>query len=187
MPGRNMADMLSPDSLSCSPPRPLSRVGSARQSASATDLPGACASQRRFTRPRGYALSSTSARGQRSPPAASAQSRISPSGPFGSPLPASLRFCIACAGPIYVAFPLPDANSESPSRSSACTHHWENVPRGRRACRHSPGRLTFAINSISVRSPLPALFYRRRSRIIVPGSLSLARLAVPSDLLEPPK
>jgi hypothetical protein len=34
MPGRNMAGMLGPDSLSCSPPQPLSRVGSALQSAS---------------------------------------------------------------------------------------------------------------------------------------------------------
>ena len=34
MPGRNMAGMPSPDSLSCSPPQLLSRIGSARQSAS---------------------------------------------------------------------------------------------------------------------------------------------------------
>jgi hypothetical protein len=86
-----------------------------------------------------------------------------------------------------VAFPLPDTDSEFPCRSLACTHLRENVPQAQRACQHLPGKLTFAFDPISVRSPLLALFYHRQLRIIVSGPLPLARLAVPSYLLEPSK
>jgi hypothetical protein len=187
MRGRNMADMICPDLLSCSPPQLLGRFGSTRLSAPCTvhtwNLRFATAFH---SPPRLYPFGRLH-EGSPLPACCFSPTPLPPSGPFGSSLPASLRFCIACAGPIHVAFPLPDVDSEFPGRSSACTHPWDGVPQVQRACQHLPGRLTLALNPISVRSPLPALFYHCPPRIIVPGPLSLARLAVPSDLLEPSK
>jgi len=46
-------------------------------------------------------------------------------------------------------------------------------------------RLAFAIRPISVRSPCGVRFLIAAARIIVPGPLRLAKLAVPCNLLEP--
>jgi hypothetical protein len=102
---------------------------------------------------------------------------------FATPGLAPLLHCLRGADPRCV--PVAGRRLVTTKPPSAFTPPWDGVPRDQRACRHQPVRLSFALNPISIRSPLPALFYRCQLRIIVPGSLSLARLAVPSDLLEP--
>jgi hypothetical protein len=104
MRGRNTADMSLADSLSCSPPQLLYCVGLTLQSASAD-----CHTW-------SLCLATAFRFGSLPNPA---------SGPFGSPLPASLRFCLAYAGPIHAAFPLPDADLDFPDRYSAFAPLWD--------------------------------------------------------------
>ena len=180
-----MAGMPGGDPLPCSPPRLLGHRGSTRLSAPLAAIPGACTSQRRFARPRGCALSSTSAGGHRSPPAASVHFRNLPPARSDRRSRPRSAFAIALAGPIFAAFPLPDADPEPPDRLSTST-----LPRGfhpsASSCLPRPARVAHLDPRLDFRSlPAAGFFLSSPLRIIVPGSLPLARLAVPSDLLEP--
>jgi hypothetical protein len=185
MPGRNAAGISVARSLSCSPPPLLGCVGLTLQSASADCHTRSLCLATAFRSPPRLRPFGRLHEGSMFPACRFGSLPNPASGPFGSPLLASLCFCIACAGPIHAAFPLPDADLDFPDRSSAFAPLWDSSLRFNASAdanqRGSP--------SPSTRFPFAprcwAPFYHCPLRIIVPGSPSLARLAVPSDLLEP--
>jgi len=186
MPGRNMADTSHLASLPCSPLRSLDRLGLTLRRASRFLVSGACLSQRRFTRPHGCILSNASTRGHRSPPAASIAIPDLSSSPFGPLLltPPGICQCLCGAAPYSVPV------AGCPFRNSLAVLSFHS-PLGLRpsgsTCRLMPTReahpgLQPDFRSLPVTGPV---FFHCRFRIIVPGPLPPAWLAVPSDLLEP--
>ncbi len=119
MPGRNAAGMPLADSFSCSPPQLLFCVGLTLQSASADRHTRSLCLATAFRSPPRLRPFGRLHEGSMFPACRFGSLPNPASGPFGSPLPASLRFCLAYAGPIHAAFPLPDADLDFPDRYSA--------------------------------------------------------------------
>lgn len=119
MPGRNMAGTSVADSLSCSPPQLLGCVGLTLQSASVNCHTRSLCLATPFRSPPRLRPFGRLHEGSKFPACRFGSLPSLASGPFGSPLPASLRLCLAYAGPIHAAFPLPDADLDFPDRHSA--------------------------------------------------------------------